>query len=730
MTEKTKLLSYDSHLLATASAILKRLTGVEEIGPGRWRACCPLHDDQHPSLYITVEDDRVLLHCFAGCKTIDIVRTLGFRMAELFAKNPGSRQRVYKIRDLDGHVVAEHVRIDSPTGKKFWWRRGGRRGLGGLALRELPLYGIEKLRDLPAGSTVVVAEGEKAAEALWNAGVPAVGTVCGAAVTPSPEVLAPLKNFNVVLWADNDDKGIRHMQNVAQVLFSLGITPSWVDWREAPPKGDAADCPQEKIWELIRDAKRLTPPGKLSYPKLLEIFRRWLYLPDDTPLRYVLSLVTGNRLQGDPLWGMLVGPSGSCKTEILNALTGLSFVIPLDALTPKTLLSGKEKQNPNASLLKRLPDGAILLMRDFSTVLAMREEDRAEVFAQLRKVYDGHFSRATGESGELSWTGKVGLICGCTPEIEEARSFMARLGERFLYLRMPPLERERAAIQAIQNREQLKLMRAELSDTVMTFFQGLEIPSHVEIPEELAKRLVKIADFVSLARTPVPRDRHTREIRDKPNPEMPTRLGQQFAQLACGHAVLNGRSVVTEEDVAFVAQVARSCIPQRLSLILTFLRKASRPQPTSAIAAAIGLPTSTVRRDLEDLTALQLVTRIPGSSGKPDSWTLTEEARSGMTHLLETVGNVIPSSTEPSVPANSPKHVEGENQKDPDASYPGFAGTPPKVLFPNGISTVPAIEEEDPSTWPVCSGCDRKVPRVNGRGLCPDCAAVLEGGDK
>jgi len=99
--------------------MLKKLRGVEEIGPGRWRACCPLHDDQHPSLYITLEDDRLLIHCFAGCKTNDIVCTLGFKMADLFARSPGPRQRVHKIRDLDGHIVAEHVRIDSPTGKKF-----------------------------------------------------------------------------------------------------------------------------------------------------------------------------------------------------------------------------------------------------------------------------------------------------------------------------------------------------------------------------------------------------------------------------------------------------------------------------------------------------------------------------------------------------------------------------------------------------------------------------------
>jgi len=36
----------------------------------------------------------------------------------------------------------------------------------------------------------------------------------------------------------------------------------------------------------------------------------------------------------------------------------------------------------------------------------------------------------------------------------------------------------------------------------------------------------------------------------------------------------------------------------------------------------------------------------------------------------------------------------------------------------------PGTLREDPSRWPTCRGCKRKVPEVNAKGFCPDCQAV------
>lgn len=46
---------------------------------------------------------------------------------------------------------------------------------------------------------------------------------------------------------------------------------------------------------------------------------------------------------------------------------------------------------------------------------------------------------------------------------------------------------------------------------------------------------------------------------------------------------------------------------------------------TGDIAAALGLPTITVRRALEDLAAYGLVTREGHGKGNPDTWTANTE---------------------------------------------------------------------------------------------------------
>ena len=62
---------------------------------GGYLARCPAHKDHAPSMSIGEGDDgRILLHCWAGCETSDIVAALGLRWSDLFpARVRGSRTR-------------------------------------------------------------------------------------------------------------------------------------------------------------------------------------------------------------------------------------------------------------------------------------------------------------------------------------------------------------------------------------------------------------------------------------------------------------------------------------------------------------------------------------------------------------------------------------------------------------------------------------------------------------
>ena len=70
--------------------ILARFEGVKRNGSG-WMARCSAHDDRHPSLSITEEQDGTkLLNCHAGCKTDDVIAAARLTWADLFPDEQSS----------------------------------------------------------------------------------------------------------------------------------------------------------------------------------------------------------------------------------------------------------------------------------------------------------------------------------------------------------------------------------------------------------------------------------------------------------------------------------------------------------------------------------------------------------------------------------------------------------------------------------------------------------------
>jgi hypothetical protein len=156
----------------------------------------------------------------------------------------------YAIADLEGEVVAFHVRRDMPEGGKVvtWRTPDGRPGLAGRPLESLPLYLPPASPRLDEARALIITEGEKAAEALAelaaNLGVAAAGTVTGAHAAPSPEALRPYaeKVSVIFVWPDNDNPGRRHASHVAANLRAAGAADiRLITWPDAPEKGDAAD---------------------------------------------------------------------------------------------------------------------------------------------------------------------------------------------------------------------------------------------------------------------------------------------------------------------------------------------------------------------------------------------------------------------------------------------------------------------------------------------------------
>ena len=91
--------------------VLDRLEQVSG-GVGKWMACCPAHNDKSPSLAVSEGDDRVLVHCFAGCDTTDVTAAIGLNVADLFYKKLSSRELTEgKRRRYEEVLIAERFQV-------------------------------------------------------------------------------------------------------------------------------------------------------------------------------------------------------------------------------------------------------------------------------------------------------------------------------------------------------------------------------------------------------------------------------------------------------------------------------------------------------------------------------------------------------------------------------------------------------------------------------------------
>jgi hypothetical protein len=269
----------------------------------------------------------------------------------------------------------------------------------------------------------------------------------------------------------------------------------------------------------------------------------------------------------------------------------------------------------------------MLICKDFTSVLSMNRDARATVLAALREVYDGSWTRHVGTDGgrTLAWSGKVALMAGCTTTIDNHHAVMGTMGERFVLYRLPPVDEQEQTRRALRHVGQEGAMRQELADVVAGLFAGLDLPTTpAALTDAETSRLVELATLAARCRSAVERDGHSREIELIPDPEAPSRIALTLARLLHGMTAIG---VPGPEAWRIVVKVALDCMPALRRKVFLLLAERSAFTETTAIATAVGYPTQTARRTLEDFTAHGVVARESGGGGKADRWALSAWAR-------------------------------------------------------------------------------------------------------
>lgn len=368
----------------------------------------------------------------------------------------------------------------------------------------------------------------------------------------------------------------------------------------------------------------------MTYEDVKKEINKWLILKDQNVIKVLLAVILANRLPTNPVWLLLIAPPSHGKTALLTTLDGLPYVRFISDLTPATLLSGWKNakgQPDRASLLPKIKDNTTIIMKDFGTILQRRRDQRAEIMAQLREVYDGKFSRSFGTGDTKDWNGKIGFFGGVTQQVELEHVMNSLLGERFVYYRMSSPPEDDVIKKSIMNSGHEKEMENKMQEVVQEYIESVKIPDVLPVLDKTyIDSLAFITRFTIRARTGVARDRYTREIIHSPEHESPARLVKQLYAIGVALKLLMGK--FEKEEYEILIQIALDSVPLRRMKVINFLWKEARPHSTVEVATAIDYPTSTARRILEELVIYGILKRSKTGEyqSAPDIWEFTPDA--------------------------------------------------------------------------------------------------------
>jgi hypothetical protein len=649
-------------------------------------AQCPAHDDHDPSLSIRRIEGQALIHCHAGCDSSDVLGALGMTMSDLFDDPKGATYRYD-----DGRIVQR-----TPT--KRFRQSGNTKGTAQLYRRDRVTQAVRD-RQL-----IYLPEGEKDVHALESLGVVATTAPMGAKNFDKVDV-SPLVGAKIKVVVDNDDAGRDWQRQVTEKLE--GVAASLELYRAKVGK-DAADHIAAgyglEDLEVIELGPKITTLAEAH-----AVFKGWLGDDYDLDaLDAMLAAAAVERLDGDPVWLLIISGSGNAKTETVQALSGIGATVVSTITSEGALLSATSKRerakDATGGLLQEIGDRGVLVVKDVTSILSMNRDLRAQVLGAFREIHDGSWVRKVGTDGgrSLPWSGRIAVIGAVTTAWDQAHAVIASMGDRFVLVRVDSTTgRQAAGRKAIGNTGVEERMRAELAAAVAGVLAGMETTG-ITLTEEETDLVLAAADLVTLARTGVEYD-YKGDVVDAHAPEMPTRFAKELTQIIRGAVAIG---IERHEALRLAIRCARDSMPPlRLKVIDDLARDPG--STTGDVRRRVNKPWHTVDRQLQALHMLGVLDVVEDTYGEKTRW------------HYSLVVDIDPKALDPdslpemSVPTPNPQEErDRESNKDylvGDISGEDQAPAPAWPVFADGAVQLDLLSDAS------CPSCDRPLDLPNPR---------------
>lgn len=253
----------------TIQEVLSYFNKVKQLKSNSYQCQCPCHNDKTASLTISYENNRILMHCHAGCNINDILLQTGLRMSDLYnekvAKNWKSSIEAYIKKPIEAEYHYFSVSNEYLYSKLRFEGKDIRYGVIkndrfniGLKNQNKSIYMLPQMvQAVKSGKQIFFVEGEKDVDTLNKLGLTAV--TCGSAEDWKEEFAHYFTGAKVVILPDNDDAGIMLKR---KVMHDIHLYAHYVKWTltSTEEKGDVTDYlvkekhTKEQLLQLVEEA--------------------------------------------------------------------------------------------------------------------------------------------------------------------------------------------------------------------------------------------------------------------------------------------------------------------------------------------------------------------------------------------------------------------------------------------------------------------------------------------
>lgn len=339
--------------------------------------------------------------------------------------------------------------------------------------------------------------------------------------------------------------------------------------------------------------------------EVYKVYKKYYHVEDTKRIDIILAVALSQKLEGIPIWLILVGASGDMKSVQLNSINNNDTYV-LHNLTSKTLVNGFKDKIKYPDLAPEL-NNKIVIIPDMAQILKLPPSEKGELWGQLRDLYDGLAGKVSGLGSRAKYEGlKVTLLAGSTPAIDGQILVHQDLGTRELIYRTKGSVKKKSVMKkCFENEEFEKTITKKLKEKTTDFLNQTNIKRDY-IQDKYLEKLMDLATYITFMRASAEFDNYSHTLRNDVYPEEPTRIAKQLKRLfVCLMSLSN--DYPEERAFEILWQVAKSsAFPLRIK-IFEYLLSITIEESTSSLSERLKMGKATIQRQLQVLWNMNLV---------------------------------------------------------------------------------------------------------------------------